>query len=627
MRRVAALVPALLLSLPAVATADWRVLRSANFRVIGDASAGQLRNVALKLEQFRAAVGILNPGALREDAAPPSIVFVFRDERSYEPFLPRDADDRPIRVGGFFQPAQDANYITLSIQSEERAYRVIFHEYSHLLLRGLFADAPVWFNEGLAEYYSTFQVTADGRRAYIGRAVAEHVNLLARRRLPLARFFAINRTSEEYTRNITERDVFYAQSWAIVHHAFHGESQRRAQLLEFATRVAAGSDAESTFRDVYGIDLQDLEDELQLYVRQPGYRYSGFDFDDEIVTRLDEQAILITDAEADAWLGSLLARMGRLEEASARLEAALASAPDMALAHGFLGALQVREDQAEEGLGHLERAYALGIDNEAVLLSYASVLTRGPRESEALSKAQDVLERALELRPGYTEAKLLLAYVLQVTGDDEAARDLLRPVVEAEPSNHRVALRLADSLLRLDALEDARALLGGVLARTTDAGERERARALLGEMARRMTRRETLRAAGMDAADGGPASAAGGTPPSPPASAGTRRFVPAFRQVRPGEERVYGVFQGIECRPGGVTLQVRTANGLLLAQAEQLLDVDFITYRPLDGSGVNCGPRANPEEVYLTWIAASGEPNAGTAVAVEILPEGFVPNP
>jgi hypothetical protein len=45
---------------PAAAKAEWRSLRSEHFRLIGDAAARQLREVALRFEQFRDIVTRVN---------------------------------------------------------------------------------------------------------------------------------------------------------------------------------------------------------------------------------------------------------------------------------------------------------------------------------------------------------------------------------------------------------------------------------------------------------------------------------------------------------------------------------------------------------------------------------------
>ena len=61
-----------------------------------------------------------------------------------------------------------------------RALRTIFHEYVHLVIDNVSEGMPLWLNEGLAEYYSTFQVDDGGRRALIGQAIPAHLQLLDR---------------------------------------------------------------------------------------------------------------------------------------------------------------------------------------------------------------------------------------------------------------------------------------------------------------------------------------------------------------------------------------------------------------------------------------------------------------
>ena len=121
------------------------------------------------------------------------VILVFKDRNAFKPFMPV-ANGGVVPVGGFFQPGEDVNYITLTLETANQGFPVVFHEFAHLLLRGIFADAPLWFNEGLAEYYSTFEVSSS-RRANIGKPDENHLRLLQSRSLPFARFFAIDRTS------------------------------------------------------------------------------------------------------------------------------------------------------------------------------------------------------------------------------------------------------------------------------------------------------------------------------------------------------------------------------------------------------------------------------------------------
>ena len=99
-------------------------------------------------------------------------------------------------------------------------------------------------------------------------------------------------------------------------------------------------------------------------------------------------------------------------------------------------------------------------------------------------RARTALERALALRPGYPAAIQMLASAYGRTDDFAKMRDLLTPLVKAAPDNQDATLQLAAALLGLDAVPAARALIGPVLARPQDDEMRERARTLLGQIAK-----------------------------------------------------------------------------------------------------------------------------------------------
>ena len=358
----------------------------------------------------------------------------------------------------------------------------------------------------------------------------------------------------------------------------------------------------------------------------------------QFLTDIETEVTDLSDAEADAYLGDLLTQMGRTDEAAVRLETALEASPDLALAHAFLGSLRMGQGNIADGMDHLDQAFMLGTDNETALFRYARTLvTEGAGNRESMTRASQALQQALELRPSYTEATLLLAYVHLVTNQSEAARELLVPVVQNEPANHRAALRLAEALLRLDDIVGANALLGAVLDRTTSDRDRERARALLLVATGLQTSRDSRSVVNLTPSASAPTPDAGArdgdaeplgsddgsTSPSVSLASGLR-ITPTFREVGPGEQRVYGLFEGVDCLNGRTIVRVRTADAILRAETAVLQDVEFIAYRTTLAE-VACGPRVEPEPIYLTWRVNPGTPTVGTAVAIEILPEGFVP--
>ena len=481
MRRALLLAAAIPLLTPLVAAAEWRALRTDNFHVIGDVSAGHLRQVALRFEQFREVVTQLLPGALRA-GSPPVVVIVFPDARSYRPFMPL-ANGRAVPVDGFFVDGADVNYITMNGEAGEEAFPIVFHEFSHLLLSSAFPNAPLWFNEGLADYFSTFEVIGGGQRALVGKPVARHVALLRERRLTLPQLFAIGRESKAYNSDGLERSLLYAQSWAVVHHARHAEPNRFDSLVWLARRLADGEGAEGSVSGTYAMSIDALDAEIQAYVRKPTYTHVELSFSDSVVTRVNATAIAMDAAEVDAWLGDLLAHLQRGPEAIPRLERALQRRRDLPRALATLGVLRIRQGDRAQGLSLLERAAAAGPDIQSVQFEYGwALVTDDIFDAARAARARTALERALVLHPGYPAAIQMLASVHGRTGDFASMRDLLTPLVRGAPGNQDAALQLSAALLALGDIPQARALIGPVLARPHDESLRERARALLGQI-------------------------------------------------------------------------------------------------------------------------------------------------
>ena len=73
---------------------------------------------------------------------------------------------------------------------------VVFHEYTHLLLRRNDRVWPLWLKEGMAEIYSTFETT--GYSAFIAEPIQRHLHTLATEpMMPLAELFSVDHDSPQ----------------------------------------------------------------------------------------------------------------------------------------------------------------------------------------------------------------------------------------------------------------------------------------------------------------------------------------------------------------------------------------------------------------------------------------------
>src|SRR5882724_8116541 len=131
-------------SAPVSAKDTWTSVHSKNFLLIGNASEKDIRQVGVRLEQFREVFSRLFT-TLNVDSPVPTTVIVFKNEDSYRPFKPT------ANTAGYFQSGSDVNYITLKLvkelNSEQDPFTVIFHEFTHLLVRNTSGNVPIWFNE------------------------------------------------------------------------------------------------------------------------------------------------------------------------------------------------------------------------------------------------------------------------------------------------------------------------------------------------------------------------------------------------------------------------------------------------------------------------------------------------
>ena len=189
-------------------------MRSRNFQLIGNAGEKEIRQVANRLEQFREVFTRLFPKA-KFTAPRPTTVVVFKNDKSYSPFRSNQ------NIAGYFQPGPDVNYITLTaeVRGEQDPFTVIFHEYTHLLVNSTLGNVPTWFNEGLAEYYSSFNISEE-RVVTPGKPISNHVYLLRESKMLPCRLFQVDHNSPHYNER-EKQTIFYAQSWALVHYLIH----------------------------------------------------------------------------------------------------------------------------------------------------------------------------------------------------------------------------------------------------------------------------------------------------------------------------------------------------------------------------------------------------------------------
>jgi hypothetical protein len=287
-----------LAGLPATAWADWTRMRTANFLFIAETTDRQLRETARKLEQFREVMLRALPNASAVSPVP-TVVILFRQDRSFSPFKPQ-FEGRNTDVAGYFLGHEDVNYLVVNIENGELGFSTVFHEYSHFLIGNTLGHVPVWVSEGLAQFYESFEERDSGRIAVIGMPIGDHIAVLRQSTpIPIRDLIAVDSQSPIYNEG-NRRGLFYAQSWALMHYLYLGSNQERTpQLHEYLTQIRAGAAPDGAFRKAFG-DTSILDKELRGYVNQVTMTFMRMTSDSKVETAIPQRGDKIDDLEADS---------------------------------------------------------------------------------------------------------------------------------------------------------------------------------------------------------------------------------------------------------------------------------------------------------------------------------------
>jgi tetratricopeptide (TPR) repeat protein len=428
--------------------------------VAGNGSDGELRHAAIELEVFRDVLRQMFPSQRLASPVPATVV-LFGDDASFARFKPVDQNGRRVdAVVGYFMPLADTNYIVANVHRDGAfSLEVAFHEYTHYLLEQNSRDIPLWFNEGVADYYSTFRVEPATGLSVIGTPPASRVAWLrSHSLLPLETLLSTSSAIGLF--QTQDRATFYAQSWALVHYLTLGNDGRRhGQLDAYLNNLERGLPIDRAFKSAFDCGYGQLEQELRQYIRSPHWATQTVRVDAGLAP---ETASVEPMAEADA--GAMLADMlvrARAREAEGAIADVLALDPSHPQARLSQALLRLQQQREIEAIDELQALAGEDATSFSVHLHLASALMAVGRGEEAARAA----EHAVALNSESPSAWFCLAEAAAVSGAQEQADRAMARLqqLRANPDRYR---QRAEDLFRLGldaaAVRDAHAFLDRV---------------------------------------------------------------------------------------------------------------------------------------------------------------------
>lgn len=597
---------AALLASTAEAKDKWINVRTKNFNIVSNASENDTREVALKLEQFVYVFSkIFNT---KTTADVPVTVVVFKDDGSFKPFKPL-YNGKPANIAGYFQRGEDENIITLNVSGNAlRPLAIIFHEYTHLLTSYTTRRWPSWLMEGIAEFYSSFEVKKN--KVTLGAPIDHHVFLLRENKfLPLQTLFNVERNSPEYNER-SKQGIFYAESWAFVHYLMlSNQSARQKQLNQFIKSLEAGKSVDQAFKEVFQTDYATMEKELRRYISNDTYTAVVYTLDDiQSSTAVDIRPL--SDAEVQSYLGTLLMRSNRLEEAESYFKQAIALDPTLARSYEGLGFIAIRRNKFDEAREHLKQAVSRDSKNHLTHYYYAVSLQQGVSRSDGLNpettkKIIEELRTTVNLMPGFAPAYSMLGFMLMASDGDmaEAAR-IMKAAIRLAPQNRHLAITLAQIQLRMEDYGEAKKTLEPLLTDDSDSAWKSQAKSLL-DMIERYTATRTGEPESKDE-----------KPISQETQAQEKHAPSSGGAIRIADTSTMdGVLTALDCDGDKFALVLKTADKIVRFTVSDMNNLKFFTRDPGFKPTVGCGS-INLKATVHYKPTPSGR-FVGDAVAVE----------
>lgn len=481
----------------------WVEIHSAHFTVITDAGDKKGREVALRFEQMRAVfASLLTKDRLNQPL--PLTILAFKNDKPYYQIAPL-RQGQPIDVPGFFLRGEDQNYIVLNL-FEGEPWRAVAHDFAHMLLNYNYPAAQGWFDEGLAEYFSSLRV--DNKQVEIGGDPELHASvsqdliqnqieshppksltelLGAQVWLSIPDLFTMKHDTSTYAEG-THHTLFYAESWMVMHYLL-----RQKKLPETGTYfdlvLNQKVPVEEAIQKAYGMSSAQLEQAVKDYFHSQIALSSALDAarqknpDPDFSTNPaqayhfpvpvgpDDSAMNskpFSEADARALYAGIQVRIPERREAGiSALQTLIATPATPApirtktatdedrtrapngneLAHRMLAWDHIQHSKFDEAVIELGDAAILKPDDTWIRY-YLSVLKLRMAEAkhadiQGLANMMQDLRVVLEWYPEFAEAYDMLALARNEGGGPVAAMQAERAAIQLSPRDQRYVYHLA----------------------------------------------------------------------------------------------------------------------------------------------------------------------------------------
>lgn len=442
----------LLLAVNSVAAdKPWLEVDSPHFHVLTNGNVSDARHVAHEFEQLRYVFATEFPNFRLESGAP-LLVFAARDEATAKSLEPEAWKlKNTAKPAGVFHHGWEKQYVMVRLDTWSAGAReVVYHEYAHSILHINSRWLPMWLDEGMAEFYAYTRFQQ--HEIFVG-APSELFAVL--RVKPLIPVESLIGDLSRYRSDPYEAQMFYAESWALVHFLTFGPGMEQGKKLnDFYRELQKGTDQKKAFQETFG-DFKSIDQELGDYTLR--FNFAAIPLPNP--PKIEEKEFSgrsLSLAETEAQLAGYHLWTHDLAGAKPLVDQALNRDPKLGLAHEEMGFLDFANGNDSAALEEFSQASTL--DDRLFLSLFAKTMMSPISTSEKPADEaviESSLRHVLSLNPQFASAHIQLARVDLQKGDMAGALAESRKAEQLEPSRAGYHLQTGHILLRMGQGTDA----------------------------------------------------------------------------------------------------------------------------------------------------------------------------
>ncbi|PCK04193.1 MAG: hypothetical protein COA42_19400 [Alteromonadaceae bacterium] len=263
--------------------ARWQQVESENFRILINGERHAAIELAQELEDFRHFIAVYL-GFVQQPLSEKVPVILAKDKKTYKALgIPKTygglfASNNGYAIftyaGGIFAPRAEGE--------RNRSRETILHELTHMLMENstFGYPRPVWFNEGIADYFSSYRKT--GGQIRIGDIGGMSQDFVSMYDFDTGKFKSVDvepllKSSHKMVHDLFEpnggrtqatvRHNFYIRSLWTVHY-LHASPERWDSMFKYLRLLGDSNDVDTAFKQAFNTTYAEMNASINNYISQ-----------------------------------------------------------------------------------------------------------------------------------------------------------------------------------------------------------------------------------------------------------------------------------------------------------------------------------------------------------------------